>query len=130
MDVRKSSAPAHPSTREQRGLALAGERAEEIWRCGPWVWRVPSCSDPETIYLVRLRPESCPCEDHQRTGRTCKHLFAALVVRAKYGVCSGCGCRFRHRDLVELTEDNHDDLTHFDGDRLCVACADGAGVAW
>jgi len=128
MDVRRSSAPAHPSTREQRGLALALERAEEIWRCGPWVWRVPSCSDPETIYLVRLRPESCPCEDHQRTGRTCKHLYAALTVRAKYGVCSGCGCRFRHRELVELAEDNHDDLTYFHGDRLCVACADGAGV--
>ena len=42
--------------------------------------------------------------------------------------CAGCGSRHPRRELVELHEDNHDDLTYFHGDRLCASCADGAGV--
>jgi hypothetical protein len=52
------------------------------------------------------------------------------VVRAKTGVCSGCGRRFRHRKLVECAEGNHDGLPYFDGDRLCPECADAAGVSY
>jgi len=44
--------------------------------------------------------------------------------------CSGCGGRFASRELTELTEDNHDYLTYFDGDLLCRTCADNAGVAY
>jgi hypothetical protein len=63
-------------------------------------------------------------------GEACKHETAATIVRAKTGVCAGCGRRFRHRELVALVEGNHDDLTYFDGDLLCRTCADNAGVAY
>jgi hypothetical protein len=49
-------------------------------------------------------------------------------VDAKTASCSGCGERFPFRDLIELHEDNHDNLTYFHGDRLCRECADVAGV--
>lgn len=42
--------------------------------------------------------------------------------------CAGCGETFPRRELVELREDNHDNLTHSHGDRLCGGCADDAGV--
>jgi len=48
--------------------------------------------------------------------------------RTRHGTCSGCSGVFRRRDLIELGEDNHDNLTHFHGDRLCGECADNAGV--
>jgi hypothetical protein len=78
----KSSASAQPTTREQRGIQIARERADEIWPCGEGYWRVPG-SDGETVYLVDVGRESCSCEDHTRTRRSCKHLFAVLAVRAK-----------------------------------------------
>lgn len=48
--------------------------------------------------------------------------------RPKLGTCDGCGGGFDSRDLVELHEDNHDNLTYFHGDRLCRGCAEWAGV--
>ncbi len=130
MDKSKSSAPARSprTSREERGLALARERAGEIWRVGPWTWRVPSCSEEETVFIVALKPEHCPCEDFRRRQETCKHLYAAWTVKAKTARCSGCGERFYRRDLVELHEGTHDDLTWFHGDRLCASCADRSGV--
>lgn len=44
--------------------------------------------------------------------------------------CSGCGERFPRRELIELTEDNHDNLTYFHGDELCRECADNSGVCY
>jgi hypothetical protein len=44
--------------------------------------------------------------------------------------CACCGRRLRLRELVELHEGNHDNLTYFHGDRLCRACADNAGVEY
>jgi hypothetical protein len=126
MDARKSSARAHVSTREQRGLALAQERTAEIWRVDRWKWRVPSTTT-ETVYIVSLKPEFCPCTDYTRTGVTCKHMYAAWAVRAKYGTCEGCGRRYRRRDLVEVTEE-HESLTWFEGDQLCADCARGSGI--
>jgi len=35
---------------------------------------------------------------------------------------------FPRRQLIECVEGNHDNLTYFDEDRLCPACADNAGV--
>jgi hypothetical protein len=61
-------------------------------------------------------------------GEVCKHATAATIARAKSGVCAGCELRFRRRELVECAEGNHDGLTYFDGDLLCPACADAAGV--
>jgi hypothetical protein len=123
--------PRHLDTRELRTLMLAEERFEEIslsHRGGRYT--VPSLPG-EHHYGVTYtaREESCSCPDWQIRGATCYHVLAAAVVRAKTGVCSGCGRRFRHRDLTECVEGNHDDLTYFDGDLLCPECA-AAGVAY
>ena len=119
------------STRELKALALAEERLEEValsHRGG--LYTVPSLHGKHAYDVTYTRDsESCPCPDWQKRGATCYHVLAAAVVRAKSGVCSGCGRRFRHRELVELHEGNHDDLTHFDGDLLCPECADNASVA-
>ena len=45
-------------------------------------------------------------------------------------VCSGCSGNYPHRELIELHEDNHDNLTFFHGDRLCRSCADDAGIGY
>lgn len=90
-------------------------------------------------YLVDQTSFSCECPDHRRRRAACKHALACWVLERAYrpshgpigtseGECSGCGGRFASRDLTELTEDNHDNLTYFHGDHLCPACADNAGV--
>jgi hypothetical protein len=48
------------------------------------------------------------------------------MVRAKTGVCAGCWRRFRHRELVEVLEEDH--LTFYEGDLVCEACARNHGV--
>ena len=78
----QSSPSGHPTTREQRGLEIARERAGEIWPCSEGYWRVPSCAG-ETVYLVDVGREACSCEDHLRNRRPCKHVYAVLAVRAK-----------------------------------------------
>jgi hypothetical protein len=129
MDTITVAHPApRPNTREHRALELAEGRFEEIalsHRGGAYT--VPASSGGTYAVRYTAREESCGCKGWE-FGHTCYHVMAAAVVRAKTGICSSCGRRFRHRELVELTEDNHDDLTYFDGDLLCSACADGAGV--
>ncbi len=84
-------------------------------------------------YLVDQASFSCDCPDHRRRQAACKDALACWVLERAYrpssGLCSGCGGRFARRELIELTEDNHDNLTYFHGDHLCPACADNAGVA-
>ena len=130
MDTARITHPAPQDTRELRALALAEERFEEIaasHRGG--LYTVPSLHG-EHHYDVTYtaRDESCTCPDWQIRGAVCYHVLAAAVVRAKTGVCSGCGHRFRHRDLTECINGSHDGLTYFDGDLLCPECADNAGV--
>jgi hypothetical protein len=127
MDTTKSSAPAHPSTREQRGLALYRERGDEIKHVTGSVWSAPSCTRAG-VYLVDLADGVCTCGDMPPVGEVCKHTTAATIAHAKSGVCSGCSRRFRRRELVECIEGSHDGLTYFDGDHLCRSCADAAGV--
>jgi hypothetical protein len=120
-----------PNTRELRALALAEEQLEEIaqsHRGG--LYTVPASGGGSYDVTYTARDESCGCSDWQIRGATCYHILAAAVVRAKTGVCSGCGRRFRHRELTECACGNHDDLTYFDGDLLCPECADAAGVAY
>jgi hypothetical protein len=119
------AAPAQPSTREQRGLALYRERAAEIKHVRGAIWSVPSCTRAG-VYLVDLADGICTCADMPPAGEVCKHTTAATIARAKSGVCSGCGGRPRRRDMVEVLEENH--LTFFEGDQLCRTCADAAGV--
>jgi hypothetical protein len=118
-------------TREALGLRLAQERFEEIARSHRGGrYTVPSLLGEHAYGVIyTAREESCNCRDWE-FGHTCYHVLAAAVVRAKTGICAGCGHRFRHRELVECVEGNHDDLTHFHGDLLCRTCADNAAVSY
>ncbi len=58
------------------------------------------------------------------TGRDVVFVYAKPKSR-RLGGCAGCGGRFRGRDLFEVGDDN---LTFFEGDRLCGPCARDHGV--
>ena len=113
----QSSAPAHPSTRELRGIALYEEHAEEI-RFEQGVWLVPSQNDATSVYEVVIgrRGESCECVGFEHRGESCKHIHAAAIARAKTTPCSCCGERVPWR-FVTTVEEDHDLLTWFPGDR-------------
>jgi hypothetical protein len=121
----KSSAAAHPSTREARGLALYREHADEI-TFSEGVWLVPSLSEETTVYEVRIgtRSASCECRDHGFRHIDCIHIHAATIAKAKTRTCDACGGRFRGRNLVEVGDDS---LTFFEGDELCRPCARAHG---
>jgi hypothetical protein len=104
-------------------------------------FRVRSGSKLGRSYRVDQTSWECECPDHRRSRAACKHALACWVLEragkpspeplwTSEGECSGCGGRFASRELTELTEDNHDYLTYFDGDLLCRTCADNAGVAY
>jgi hypothetical protein len=80
MTAEKSSAPAHPSTREQRGLELY--RCGGIERIARDLYIVPSRTQRRVEYLVDLERETCECRDHARTGGACLHTYAAMLYRA------------------------------------------------
>ncbi len=88
----EATVPQMAETREERGIALAMERGEEIEHQGRGRFLVPGCSGggPYTVQLAVLGDEeSCTCPDfttprHGREdGAPCKHIYAATVVRAK-----------------------------------------------
>lgn len=119
-----------PETRSERGHVLAADRFEEIafsWRRG--VWHVPCGSEEGVSYAVVLVPvPRCSCPEY-KPGWRCEHIVAAGNVKRATAPCSGCGRRFRHRELAEVTED-HGSLTWFEGDRLCVGCVrEHGGIA-
>ena len=123
--TKHSVSTAHTSTlklsaRLQRGINLAEERFEEITRIAPYIWRVPSCSG-SGVYVVNLKTSECSCPDRPSEHERCKHISAASYKKAKTATCSGCGQRFRHRELTEVQED-HESLTWFPGDLLCAGC--------
>lgn len=117
-----------PETRAHRGIALYRERRDEILHLSGQEWIVPSATDSERRYVVDLEAQSDDCGDRPPEGEVCKHVVAAAIARAKSARCGGCGERFPRRLLVELHEDNHDNLTHFHGEKLCPGCCDRAGV--
>ncbi len=84
MDATRIAQPAHPSTREERGLELYQEHADEITFVGS-VWLVPSMSEGGTsLYEVRLgRAESCERFDYGGRQEPCKHVFVATVARPR-----------------------------------------------
>ena len=90
-------------------------------------------SDKETAPRRPPSPGTWPTETKGETvdtetvprnpleGKTSRH-------EPRTATCVGCGERFRHRELVEVTED-HESLTWFPGDLLCIAeCAGNHGV--
>ena len=86
------------------------------------------------VYVVDPSSWSCSCPDHHRRGMACKHSIAcwALAKAAPSSTtsCSSCGTTSPKRDLVELTDENHDDLAGRNGDRLCRPCADRMAVSF
>ncbi len=74
--------PAHPPTRELRGLALYRERGDEIKHIGHGRYEVPGCSGGS--YRVDLAvfgdEQSCSCPDR---APVCKHIICATIYRAK-----------------------------------------------
>ena len=122
-------APARDATtREQRGLDLYREYGHRI-TYADGTWFVPSQHDATGVYEVVLgrRGESCECIDYGYHGSSwpCKHVYAAIICRAKTAPCAECGRRFRHRDLYPVPDD---DLTYFDGDELCHEHALSHGI--
>jgi hypothetical protein len=128
MATTESSAPAQPSTRELRGIALFRDHADEIrFEPGEKVWLVPSQHDATSVYEVTIgrRGESCECADYEFRGSRCLHIYAATISRAKTFSCDGCGLRFPNGERVEVGEDS---LTHFIGDERFHECAQAHGV--
>jgi hypothetical protein len=111
--------------RERRGIALFRDRGEEIEHVRGRLWAAPSCSG-EGVYLVDLRAEICGCPDFEHREENCKHIYAAAIASAKSEGCAGCGKKVRRRELRDVHGDN---LTFFEGDRLCPKCAVAHGVA-
>lgn len=105
------------TTRQQRGLVLYRERANEIRHVRGTVYSVPSCSG-SGVYLVEITSGVCTCPDTPPEGEDCKHHVAALIAHAKTTTCSGCRRRFPRREMVEVV----DSLSYFEGDELCPAC--------
>ncbi len=125
MDVTRIQQPeAQPTTRFERGIALAQEHFEEITRVAPWIWSVPSRSGAG-VHAVNLKTSECSCPDRTPADEVDKHVVAAKYVKAKTATCSGCSERVRHRDLHEVGDDN---LTFFEGDLVCEACAGAHGA--
>lgn len=131
---------AHPAPEStpQPGYVLRGLGLFELHQDvilegyqGAGRWLIPSGTVADRLYGVRAyaRPDRSRCEcvgfAHHKH---CSHIVCATIARKKSAVCDGCGRRFRHRELVEVTED-HESLTWFPGDRLCRReCAHHHGV--
>jgi hypothetical protein len=118
------------TTRGQRGCGLYREHAEEI-TFEDGIWYVPSQHDVTSVYEVVLgrRGDACECEDfeyrHPEGG--CLHIIAATIARAKTRQCAGCGQRFPHREIVEVSV-GHESLVFFIGDPVCTSCGLAHGL--
>jgi Transposase DDE domain len=68
--------------REERGLVIAATC--RLHRNDDGTWNVPSQSRQETVaYRVDLNAKTCNCLDHTEGGFTCKHYYAASIVRQR-----------------------------------------------
>src|ERR1700677_1154364 len=67
--------------REQRGLVIAA--LCKLSRNSDGLWLVPSQSGAEKIYRVNVEKKTCTCPDHQESGFTCKHFYAASFVHKR-----------------------------------------------
>ena len=126
---------AHLACRRQRVIRVRfglGRRYKFLFR---------SLNDRGATYVISPSVWSCSCPAYHRTEgrRPCKHALAAYVLwraaqpepkATRHTSCDGCDQRFPLGEMVELHPNNHDGLTHFDGDVLCHGCANGAGVPW
>ena len=90
------------------------------------ITKVESKSRPGRIHFVNEDMTACSCE----ATVLCRHIRIARIRAARRRVvpCMGCGARHERRDMVELSEGEHDGLTFFDGDVVCAACAAEVGA--
>jgi hypothetical protein len=138
--LRNTPEESSANARAERALELYRTRGREITRLSTNVYRVPSQDGQRSYDVLYGEREECPCRDFEFHGGSfsgafaCKHIMAVGILnakrRARQAPCSGCGRRRPVRELIELHEDNHDNLTHFHGDMLCRSCADAAGVSY
>jgi len=128
--------PAHQSTTEPqpayvlRGLGIFELHRDEILESyqGGGRYLVPSGTESGTLYEVRVgtRPERNRCECRGfASHKHCSHIAAAQRTARLSAVCDGCGERVWRRELVEVGADN---LTFFEGDRLCRPCGRAHGA--
>ncbi len=124
--TKDTAPPTVPTTRFERGIALAIERFEEIERIDAYIWSVPSCAGAG-VYIVDLNHGECSCPDRvpSEAGERCKHETAARYVKARTFTCDGCAIRTRYRSGVEVGEDSH---LFFEGMWVCEPCAHQHGV--
>jgi hypothetical protein len=90
-------------------------------------------SDKEMAPQVLAHPGTRPTETKGRTVD--ERILAQPRTRLrpekpKLADCSSCDGKYPHRELIELHEDNHDNLTFFNGERLCKPCACRDGIAY
>jgi hypothetical protein len=96
VDTTKSSAPAHPFTRELRALELYRAHRRDIERVAPDVYLVPS-RDGKRAYRVDYHNETCNCPDHNFHPETaCKHILAVGI-----SVARRCGETGRRLEALE-----------------------------
>jgi len=94
------------------------------------IYMVPD-SEGTGYYRVDYANETCTCRDSEfHPELTCKHVFVVGIYLAKRRVrsfvCAGC------RERTPLGPGytvGDDDLTFFEGQRLCEPCAFAHGVA-
>ena len=115
--------------RAGKGLLLYEQYGHEIERVSAGIYMVPS-SDGSKTYRVDYLNEFCSCPDAEfHPEKTCKHVYAVGVSLAKRRrrtfVCDGCQERTPKRNGYVVEEDN---LTFFEGQRLCKPCAIAHGV--
>jgi hypothetical protein len=119
-----------PNTRLGWAVLLVEEHGEDIEDLGGEIYLVPN-SDGTHSYRVDYTNETCNCADADyHSGETCKHVFGVGIYlakrRARSFVCEGCRERTPSREGYEVPADN---LTFFEGQRVCEPCAFAHGVA-
>jgi hypothetical protein len=50
--------------------------------------------------------------------------------KPKTASCVGCRVEYPRREMVYLHQENHDDLTYFQGERMCKPCAPRNGISY
>ena len=114
--------------RLRRATEIVREHGREIAESAEGaVFRVPSGSTGNRYYVVSLSRGVCECGDFEHRSLSCKHIFAAFMVKDSSATCADCGGRFLRADTVEVHEE-HESMLWYPGDRLCCRCALSCGV--
>lgn len=126
--LRRAAIEGEASARLARAAGLSRLHGREIAASAEHaVYRVPSDSVANRLYVVSLSRWVCECADFEHRGHPCKHLYAAEMVRSSSAECADCNGRFLREDLHEVHED-HESMLWYPGDRLCRSCALSSGV--